>query len=200
MRSQPPEDTKLLILPTHLVDRLKAIATRQGVSLSSFAAESLEQALRANEMDASLSDAVDAYRLSEIQRGAGMVDVPRSSLNHLVERLYAKKGEELRRVWGEAGRWYGEYLRAKLQPGEALGFLEKELLVAWNLDEAEVKESDDGGRRQVGLFRYDGGVHGAPPQLSFRRHGCPRLQGGREGQPTRHGLPQVYEDRGTVTN
>jgi hypothetical protein len=142
LRSQPPEDTKLLILPTHLVDRLKEIATRQGVSLSSFAAESLEQALRANEMDASLSDAVDAYRLSEIQRGAGMVDVPRSSLNHLVERLYAKKGEELRRVWGEAGHWYGEYLRAKLQPGEALGFLEKELLVAWNLDEAEIRESE----------------------------------------------------------
>jgi len=142
LRSQPPEDTKLLILPTHLVDRLKAIATRQGISLSSFAADSLEQALRADDMDASLSDAVDAYRLSEIQRGAGMVDVPRSSLNHLVKRLYAKKGEELRRVWGEAGRWYGEYLRAKLQPGEALGFLEKELLVAWNLDEAEIRESE----------------------------------------------------------
>lgn len=142
MRSQIPEDTKLLILPTHLVDRLRAIAIRQGVSLSSFAAESLEQALRVDEMDASLGDAVDAYRLSEIQRGAGMVDVPRSSLNHLVERLYDRKGGELKRVWGEAGRWYGEYLLAKLRPGEALGFLEKELLVAWNLDEAEVKESE----------------------------------------------------------
>jgi len=142
LRSQPPENTKLLILPTHLVDRLKVIATRQGVSLSSFATDSLEQALRVNEMDASLSDAVDAYRLSEIQRGAGMVDVPRSSLNHLVERLYGRKGEELRRVWGEAGRWYGEYLRTKLQPGEALGFLENELLVAWNLDEAEIRGSE----------------------------------------------------------
>ena len=142
MRSQTPEDTKLLILPTPLVDRLKAIATRQGVSLSSFAADSLEQALRVDEMDASLGDAVDAYRLSEIQRGAGMVDVPRSSLNHLVERLYGRKGDELKRVWGEAGRWYGEYLRAKLRPGETLGFLEKELIVAWNLDEAEVKESE----------------------------------------------------------
>jgi len=142
LRSQPQEDTKLLILPTQLVDRLRAIATQQGVSLSSFAADSLEQALRANEMDVGLSDAVDAYKLSEIQRGAGMIDVPRSSLNHLVERLYHRKGDELKRIWGEAGRWYGEYLRTKLQPRETLGFLEKELLVAWNLDEAEVKESD----------------------------------------------------------
>jgi hypothetical protein len=142
MRSQPQEDTKLLILPTHLVDRLKAIATRQGVSLSSFAAESLEQVLRADEMDASLSEAVDAYRLSEMQRGAGMVDIPRSSLNHLIEKLYPKKGGDLKRVWGEAGHWYGEYIRAKLRPEETLGFLEKELLVAWNLDEAEVKESE----------------------------------------------------------
>jgi len=147
LRSQTPEDTKLLILPTHLVDRLRAIATRQGVSLSSFAAESLEQALRVDEMDASLSDAVDAYRLSEIQRGAGMVDVPRSSLNHLIEKLYSKKGEDLKRVWGEAGRWYGEYLRAKLKPEETLGLLEKELLVAWNLDEAEIR----GGETEVAV-------------------------------------------------
>ena len=147
MRSQTPEDTKLLILPTHLVDRLRAIATRQGVSLSSFAADSLEQALRVDEMDASLSDAVDAYRLSEIQRGAGMVDVPRSSLNHLIEKLYSKKGENLKRVWGEAGRWYGEYLRAKLKPEETLGLLEKELLVAWNLDEAEIR----GGETEVAV-------------------------------------------------
>ena len=143
MRRLPQEDTKLLILPTHLVDRLKAIATRQGVSLSSFATDSLEQALKADEMDASLSDAVDAYRLSEIQRGAGMVDVPRSSLNQLIERLYPKRGGDLRRVWEEAGHWYGEYLKAKLKPGETLAFLEKELLVAWNLDEAEVKVSDN---------------------------------------------------------
>jgi len=143
MRRLPQEDTKLLILPTHLVDRLKAIATRQGVSLSSFAADSLEQALKADEMDASLGDAVDAYRLSEMQRGAGMVDVPRSSLNQLIERLYPKRGGDLRRVWEEAGRWYGEYLKAKLGQGETLGFLEKELLVAWNLDEAEVKVSDN---------------------------------------------------------
>jgi hypothetical protein len=147
LRSQTPEDTKLLILPTHLVDRLRAIATRQGVSLSSFAADSLEQALRVDEMDASLSDAVDAYRLSEIQRGAGMVDVPRSSLNHLIEKLYSKKGENLKRVWGEAGRWYGEYLRAKLKPEETLGLLEKELLVAWNLDEAEIR----GGETEVAV-------------------------------------------------
>ena len=147
MRSQTPEDTKLLILPTHLVDRLRAIATRQGVSLSSFAADSLEQALRVDEMDASLSDAVDAYRLSEIQRGAGMVDVPRASLNHLVGKLYGRKGDELRKIWGEAGHWYGEYLRAKLRPEETLGFLEKELLVAWNLDEAEIR----GGETEVAV-------------------------------------------------
>jgi hypothetical protein len=94
-------------------------------------------------MDASLSDAVDAYRLSEMQRGAGMVDVPRSSLNQLIERLYLKRGGDLRRVWEEAGHWYGEYLKAKLNPGETLAFLEKELMVAWNLDEAEVKVSDN---------------------------------------------------------
>ena len=142
MSNPPQEDTKLIIIPSHLVDRLKAIANRQSVSLSAFAAESLEQVLRAHEMDVSLREVVDVYRLTQIQRGAGMVDIPRSSLNHLVEKLYPKKSEELKRVWSEAGRWYGEYLRTKLEAGEMLRFFEKDLLLTWNLDEVEIHEMD----------------------------------------------------------
>lgn len=137
-----PEDTKLIVVPTRLVDQLRAVAARQGVSLSSYTAEALEQALRAAELRASLQEAVDLYRLMEVQRGAGAVHIPRSSLDHLIGELYPASGEELRRIWYESGRWYGEYLRTKLKDDDVLGFFEKALLVSWNLDEVEIRNDD----------------------------------------------------------
>jgi len=138
-----PKDTKLIVVPSRLVERLRAVAARQGVHLSRYAAEALEQALRAEGLGTSLREAVDLYRLVEIQRGAGAVQISRSSLEQLVGELYPGNGEELRRIWREAGRWYGEYLRTKLNDDGVLGFFEKALLVSWDLDEVEVR--DDGG-------------------------------------------------------
>lgn len=137
-----PEDTKLIVVPTRLVDQLRAVAARQGVSLSSYTAEALEQALRAAGLGASLQEAVDLYRLMEVQRGAGAVHIPRSSLDRLIGELYPASGEELRRIWYESGRWYGEYLRTKLKDDDVLGFFEKALLVSWNLDEVEIRNDD----------------------------------------------------------
>jgi len=135
-----PEDTKLIVVPSSLAERLRAVAVRQGISLSNYAADALEQALRADGMGTSLQESVDLYRLMEIQRGAGSVNISRSSLNRLIEELYPNQGEEMRKAWRESGRWYGEYLHTKLQGEDVLGFFEKVLLVSWNLDEVEIKK------------------------------------------------------------
>jgi len=142
LTKEAPEGTRLIVVPSRLVDRLRAVVVRRGISVSDYAVEALEQALRAEGHGASLQEAVDLYRLVEIQRGAGAVQLPRSSLDRLVGELYPENGEELRRIWSESGLWYGEYLRAKLRGEDVLGFLEKALLVSWNLDEVEIK--DDG--------------------------------------------------------
>jgi len=147
-----PQDTKLLVLPSRLVERLRASAARRGLSLSNYAVEALEQALRAEAMGAPLRDAVDLYLLGEVQRGAGAVQLPRSSLERLVVELYPEMGEELRGAWSEAGRWYGAYLRAKLRGADILAFLERALLVSWNLDEAEVR--DKGGAVALRLTSF----------------------------------------------
>jgi len=143
----PQEKTKLIVVPSSLVERLRAIALRQGVSLSTLATEVLEQASRAEELGATLKGAVDLQRLVDIQRGAGAVNVSRSTLEHLISRFYEDDGDELRRIWKEAGRWYGEYLHTKLGDGEALSFLEKGLLISWNLDEVEIR--DEGGEVRI---------------------------------------------------
>jgi hypothetical protein len=136
--AETPKDTKLIVVPSQLVKHLRAIAGRQGVSLSNFTTEALKQAVRAEEAGASLEEAVDLYRLHEVQRGAGAIQIPRSNLNAMITELYQNHGDELLEVWKEAGRWYGEYLLARLG-GEALGFFEKALMVSWNLDEVEVE-------------------------------------------------------------
>lgn len=133
-----PEDTKLVVLPASLVDRLRALALEQGVSLSNYAADALEQVLRADGKVATLEEAIDLHRIVKVQRGSGAMNIPRSRLNDMVEELYFKKPEGLKKAWHESGRWYGEYLGAKLGEEEAFTFLEKALIISWNLDELEL--------------------------------------------------------------
>jgi len=147
-----PKGTKLIVLPSRLVERLRKPAGRQGVSISNYAAEALEQALRATGLGISIQEAVDLYKIMQIQREAGAVQISRESLDRLIEKLHADGGEDLRAIWLEAGRWYGEYLRAKLKGDGVLGFFEKALLVSWNLDEADVDEEDGGVRLRCTSF------------------------------------------------
>jgi len=137
-----PEDTKLIVVPNHLVNRLRAVAGRHGVLLSSYTTEALEEAIRIEELGSSLREAVDLYKLMQIQRGANTVHIRRSSLDYLIKELYQAKGEELQRIWYEWGQWYGAYLRTKLKDDDVLGFFEKVLLVSWNLDEVEIRNDD----------------------------------------------------------
>ena len=135
------KDHKLIFLPEKLVERLNTIAVRKGVSLTSFAAEALEQSLRADEMGVTLDETVDTYRLQRIQRGSGAVQIPRSRLTSVVRELARDDKGELLAAWCEAGRWYGEYLHALLGE-EAVDFLEEDLLVSWNLDEVDVRNDE----------------------------------------------------------
>lgn len=89
-----------------------------------------------------MKEAVDLYNLLEVQRGSGALQIPRSRFNELISDLYDNNPEKLRKAWYDSGHWYGQFLRTKLGEEESLKFLEKALLVSWNLDEVEVKHSD----------------------------------------------------------
>lgn len=141
MRGEP-EDTKLIVVPSRLVDRLRAVASRQGVPLSTFAKEALEQAMRGERLGVSLRETVDLFHLMQIQKGANSVLIPRSSLNHLIKELYSTNVEELRDIWYESGRWYGAYLQTKLKDNEVLDFFQKVLMISWDLDEVEIRNDD----------------------------------------------------------
>lgn len=144
MKRGDSESTKLIVVPSSLVERLKTVATMQGIPLSKYIAEAMEETLRADGMGISLSEAVDLYHLMQVQRGASPVFLPRSSFEHLIRALYPAKEEELKKIWFESGRWYGEYLRTKLKDDNVVNFFEKALLISWDLDEVEIK-NDNGG-------------------------------------------------------
>lgn len=137
LSEEPTKDTKLIVVPSQLVQRLKAISGRKGISLSTLTSEALEQAVRAEESGASLEETVDLYRLHDVQRSSGAVQIPRSNLDAMIGELYQNRGDELLATWREAGRWYGEYLLARLGD-DALGFFKKALMAYWNLDEVEI--------------------------------------------------------------
>ena len=137
MVAAPAKNTKLLVLPEELVDKLRAITIRKGVSLTNFAAEALEQAIRMEAIGGKLEDAIDIFNLYTVSQAAGAVHVPRTNFNAMIAELYRADREGLLDIWREAGRWYGEYMRAMLGEG-ALAFFRDYLLVSWNLDEVNI--------------------------------------------------------------
>jgi hypothetical protein len=150
MTRKQPENTKLLILPGELVERLKDISSKKGLSLSSYAIETFEEAIRADSFIADLKATVDTYHLKEVQHGAGSMIVPRSILSQLIKSPEIE-GKQIRELWSEAGRWYGQYLKRRLEDSELLQFIRDDLVVSWNLDECEITDGDEAKLRFVGF-------------------------------------------------
>lgn len=134
-------DTKWVVLPEELVNRVREVAIKQGVSLTNFVVEALEQAIRVDGMGASLEDAADVFDVHKVMRASGAIQIPRSDFSEMISEHYEKDKEKLLGDWRTAGRWYGEYLRAVFGD-EVLGCLEKVLMFSWNLNEIEVVEED----------------------------------------------------------
>ena len=151
MVSASPKNAKLVVLPEELVDQLRAITIRKGISITNFAAGALEQAIRMEAIGGRLEDAVDMFNLYNVSQAAGAVQVPRSNFNAMISELYKEDKDGLLNVWREAGSWYGEYMRAMLGEG-ALTFFRNSLEVSWNLDEVTITR--DGMLVKIGFVSF----------------------------------------------
>lgn len=136
------DDTKLIKVPKALANQLKLVAGRLGTNTSEFATEALTQALRVDDMGSNLENAVDMFELVIVHKGAGFVNIPRTSLSHYLKTMAENDPETEWSRWLEAGKWYAAYLSSKMPSEKILGFLEDDLKVFWNLDETEIKEED----------------------------------------------------------
>jgi hypothetical protein len=142
MEKEIYDDTKLIPVPTKLVSELTRIANRKGSSISIYASEVFSQALRAEKLGADLKEAVDLWRMANIHMNAGNLNISSSSFEGLIEKLYKDHREDLARLWFDSGRWYGAFCLTKLNGEGIFSFLEKDLIISWNLDEVEIKDKD----------------------------------------------------------
>ena len=140
-KTSPPKDSKLVFLPDELVERVKEISIRKGTSITLYATEAIEQALRMEQLNATIEEAVNMYQQYLISQASGSVQIPRSQLDNLVKRPFRQNKENLTETWKQAGRWYGEYIKARLGD-EALSYLRESLQVSWNLDEVSIQFDD----------------------------------------------------------
>jgi len=147
------------MLSSDLVDRLRETSAKKETSLSGYAMNVLEEGLRAEKLGASPKDVVDAYFMSEIHKGAGVLIVPKSSLGQIIEKLGQDQLEGLEKLWDEAGRWYGKYLLSKINSNEVLQFVRQDLLNSWNLDEVEIKSEDNVSLRFIGFMMSEELTH-----------------------------------------
>jgi hypothetical protein len=136
------DDTKLIKVSKALASQLKFVARRLGTSISDYASEALSQALRIDDMGSNLEEAVDIYELVNVHRGAGLVNLPRSSFNKLLSLMSERELDGVREQFAEAGRWYAAYISSKLSSVSILSFLQDDFKVFWNLDEVEIMEQD----------------------------------------------------------
>ncbi|MFA9495074.1 MAG: hypothetical protein ACERKS_04045, partial [Candidatus Bathyarchaeota archaeon] len=63
------DDTKLIPVPRLLADQVRLVTRRLGTNVSIFTKTALEQALRAEQLNSDLEEAVDMYHMNLVQRG-----------------------------------------------------------------------------------------------------------------------------------
>ena len=135
------DNTKLIPVPDKLAEELTKIANRKGISVSVYATEVLMEALRAENLGVDFKHAVDLWRLVSVNKNAGNLNIPRSNFGDLI-KLHLNNGTELKEIWYDSGRWYGAYCTTQLDGDNLFNFLEKDLLLYWNLDEVEIRNED----------------------------------------------------------
>jgi hypothetical protein len=135
------DDKKLIPVPKPLANQLYLVTGRLGTNVGSFATEALTQALRVLELGSDLKEAVDLFHMNQIHRGAGLVIFQRAGFKELITNLYLEDPEKILELWYSSGRWYSAYLSVKLN-ADILGYLEKDLLISWNLDESQIQVED----------------------------------------------------------
>jgi len=142
-------DKKFIAVRGDLLQKVIEISNRRGKTVYGFVNEIFEQAIKADELDATLPEILEKYVFTETLRKAGAVMVTLDLINYCVDRLMENHSEDLLKKWYESGVWYGRYLSAKFEkPLEALA---KTLnMYFWEI--SEVRLSNSNGKTSIKII------------------------------------------------
>ena len=136
---------KMLAAREDLANKLLEIADRKKVKLFVMLNDTLESALKAEEMGISLADAVSQYGIVKTARETGFVPVVESLWYETLDKLFKMDRDWMMRKWYDSGQWYGKYYSTKVPNHPLKVFKEEISLLTWNISEFSITENKDGG-------------------------------------------------------
>lgn len=135
---------KLILVRNDLLENVAEITAKEGRTLFSFTNEVFEQAIEAYNMQITIAQALELYRMTKTAKNLGYVVIPSNTLSYMAKKLHTMEHEELLKKWYESGIWNGKYLSIKFNdqnPLEVVHSFMKAIL--WNLDEFSISVNKD---------------------------------------------------------
>jgi hypothetical protein len=121
----PRKGRKLILIRSDLLDKIAEITAKEGKTMYGFTNEVFEHVLAMYQMNASISDVTEFYKLMQIEKETGAVIMPTYVLEYVISQLSKENKKELLEKWYESGFWYGKYISSKFPEENFLGVVEK---------------------------------------------------------------------------
>jgi len=121
----PRKGRKLILIRSDLLEKIAEITAKEGKTMYGFTNEVFEQVLKAYEMNVSISDIIEFYKLMQIEKETGSAIIPIYVLEYAINELCKGNKKELLEKWYEAGLWYGKYISSMFHEEEPLDVIEK---------------------------------------------------------------------------
>ncbi len=124
-----------------LADKIGKISEKRGFTLFGMINDLLDLAIKADNMNISLKEAVDSYELAKEVRDASFTLVLESLLYDTAGIAYEKATEKTLKTWFDAGTWVAQrYIARGVK--DPLGAYERELKVfGWNIPGISLERS-----------------------------------------------------------
>jgi hypothetical protein len=121
----PRKGRKLILIRSDLLDKIAEITAKEGKTMYGFTNEVFEHVLTMYQMNASIADVTEFYKLMQIEKETGAAIMPTYVLEYVISKLSKENKKELLEKWYEAGFWYGKYISSKFPEENFLGVVEK---------------------------------------------------------------------------
>ena len=133
---------KFIAVRSDLLQKIIEIANKKGKTVYGFVNEICEQATKADEMNSTLDEILEFYRLIKTMRQAGAVMMPPEILDHSIKHLYPLKKKALLENWYNSGLWFGKFLETKFDDPLKI-FREILTTCLWDITEANIEPKEN---------------------------------------------------------
>jgi hypothetical protein len=138
-------ERSFLAARSDFVVRTRELAKKKKQTLYGLVNETLEQLLRADEMDSSLPEIVENYFFLKIARETGFTLISEKLLEYMLERVSEEENESLTNMFYKMGEWLGKYCQVRFTGEEPLRVIEKTLgRLFWDVSEFDIAKDGDG--------------------------------------------------------